>query len=234
MEDVSASKWYPSQWFYFRVSQGEAKQNDPPIQIHSQKSPLDTYPHFFCGGWYHHSIPVLKMTSIGCNKVCWIYTISVKEALLVINGNHAVQGFFLRHKHSSAPEHWFSTGCVTLQKWFVSVQFNSLKVPSLLGIKLWLNLRSKKHLSNLNNSLWERQEGLFFLFFFMKINGKKGWRSLFCVEAADHPWQPPCEDLPLRHLDEQRFRPGEEFDVENLSTDPVVKKDDICWWKKSG
>ena len=142
--------------------------------------------------------------------------------------------FFLRHKHSSAPEHWFSTGCVTLQKWFVFVQVNSLKVPSLLGIKLWLNLRSKKNISQISISHFEKdKKDCFFYFFFMKINGKKGWRSLFCVEAADHPWQPPCEDLPLRHLDEQRFRP-EEFDVENLSTDPVIKKDDIDWWKKSG
>lgn len=124
---------------------------------YSQKSPLDKI-HAFFGRMRYSSF--FKMTIIVCDKVCWIYTISVKEAPLVINGNHAVEGFFLSHTQTSAPEHCFFRGCVAIQKCFF--QFTSLKVSSVLGIKLCFNLRSKESLKSQQLTLRKTGRIVFF------------------------------------------------------------------------
>ena len=124
---------------------------------YSQKSPLDKI-HLF---WEDEIQLLFKMTIIVCDKVCWIYTISVKEAPLVINENHAVEGFFLSHTQTSAPEHCFFRGCVALQK--CVFQFTSLKVSSVLGIKLCFNLRLKESLKSQQLTLRKTGRIVFFL-----------------------------------------------------------------------
>ena len=131
---------------------------------------------------------------------------------------------FLNHKQSSAPGHWFSTGCVSIQK---CLFFSVYQLEGSFGswVDLWFNLRSEKSLKSQSLTLrktrrivlicskLKKRMGIFCFLLKQLLKWKCPYRKI-PVELHQKPArtndrrQATIEDLPLQHLDEKRFRPG--------------------------